>query len=204
MATGESVPDRRRGPYAKSTERRRTIVAAAHAVFAARGYRGGSLQDVADRVGMSQTSLLHYFPTKSDLLLAVLNWRDSITGDGTAPSDPDEAFVDEIIRQAHFNESIPGVIELYTVLCAESVTEDHPGRKYFLERFATLRGVYARSLTSLAEQGKLRSGVDPERAAASLIALWDGIQTQWLLAPDSIDMAAALRDYFDLILAPRP
>jgi AcrR family transcriptional regulator len=204
MTTGESVPDRRRGPYAKSTERRRTIVAAAHAVFAAHGYRGGSLQEVADRVGMSQTSLLHYFPTKSELLLAVLHWRDSITGDGTAPADPEESFVDAILRQAQFNESIPGVIELYTVLCAESVTEDHPGRAYFIERFDRLRGVYARQFSSLLQQGRLRCGVEPERAAASLIALWDGIQTQWLLAPDSIDMAATLRDYFDLILRPAP
>ena len=75
MTTNEASQPTRRGPYAKSTERRNTILAAAHAVFAARGYRAGSLQEVADRVGMSQTSLLHYFPSKSELLLAVLNWR---------------------------------------------------------------------------------------------------------------------------------
>lgn len=200
MTIKEVSPVGRRGPYAKSTERRRTIVAAAHAVFAAHGYRGGSLQDVADRVGMSQTSLLHYFPTKSALLLAVLNWRDSITGDGTAPRDPEESLVDEVIRQARFNERIPGVIELYTVLCAESVTESHPGREYFTERFERLRKSYTRAFTSLSEEGRLRPGVNPERAAASLIALWDGIQTQWLLAPDSIDMAGCLRDYLHHVI----
>ncbi len=192
----------RRGPYAKSADRRRTIVTAAHAVFAARGYRGGSLQEVADRVGMSQTSLLHYFPTKSDLLLAVLNWRDTITGDGAVSPDPEESLVDAVIRQARFNENIPGVIELYTVLCAESVTDDHPGRKFFLDRFARLRFSYAQAFTRLSEEGRLRPGVDPERAAAALIALWDGIQTQWLFAPDTIDMAGSLRDYLRLIVLP--
>lgn len=202
MTTNEAGRPSRRGPYAKSTERRHAILGAAHSVFAARGYRGGSLQDVADRVGMSQTSLLHYFPSKSDLLLAVLNWRDSNTGDGTTPPDPEEALVDAVIRQARFNEEIPGVIELYTVLCAESVTDGHPGREFFTERFERLRRSYTRRFTQLAEEGRLRDGVEPEAAAASLIALWDGIQTQWLLSPDRVDMAGCLRGYLELVILP--
>ncbi|QDG67944.1 TetR/AcrR family transcriptional regulator [Pseudarthrobacter sp. NIBRBAC000502772] len=202
MTTNEASRPSRRGPYAKSAERRNAILGAAHAVFAARGYRGGSLQDVADRVGMSQTSLLHYFPSKSDLLLAVLNWRDSHTGDGTTLPDPEEALVDAVIRQARFNEEIPGVIELYTVLCAESVTDGHPGREFFIERFERLRRSYARRFEQLAEEGRLRPGVEPEAAAASLIALWDGIQTQWLLSPESVDMAGCLRGYLELVILP--
>lgn len=199
MTTPPVARSAKRGPYAKSKQRRESIVTAAHEVFAARGYWGGSLQDVADTVGMSQTSLLHYFPSKSELLLAVLEWRDGITGSGAA-RDPEEALVDAVIRQARFNESIPGVIELYTVLCAESVTENHPGRDYFTERYERLRRSYTRKFSALAEEGRLREGVEPERAAASLIALWDGIQTQWLMAPTSVDMAACLRDYLQLLI----
>jgi hypothetical protein len=44
--------------------------------------------------------------------------------------------------------------------------------------------------------------VEPVVAAASLIALWDGIQTQWLLEPGSVDMAGCLRAYLDLVLLP--
>jgi AcrR family transcriptional regulator len=195
------IPAAKRGPYAKSKQRRESIVAAAQEVFAAHGYRGGSLQDVADNVGMSQTSLLHYFPSKSDLLLAVLALRDSVTGGGEL-RDPEESLADAVIRQARFNETVPGVIELYTVLCAESVTENHPGQDYFTERYERLRRSYLRSFTALAEEGRLRPGVDPERAAVSLIGLWDGIQTQWLMAPESIDMAGCLRDYLELLLLP--
>jgi AcrR family transcriptional regulator len=201
MGTTEAAPAGRRGPYAKSKQRREGIVNAAYEVFAARGYRGGSLQDVADRVGMSQTSLLHYFPTKRELLLAVLERRDSVSGDGK-PRDPEEALADAVIRQARFNETVPGVIELYTVLCAESITDDHPGRGYFTERYERLRRSYLRAFSALAGEGRLRPGVDPERAAASLIALWDGIQTQWLMAPERVDMAGCLRDYLGLLLLP--
>ncbi|MBG6239059.1 AcrR family transcriptional regulator [Mycetocola sp. CAN_C7] len=189
----------RRGPYAKSAERRRSIVAAAHTVFAAQGYRSGSLQDVADLVGMSQTSLLHYFPKKQDLLFAVLNWRDSITGDGTTPPDLDETFIDAVVRQAAYNEEYPGVMELYTVLCAESLTAAHPGRDFFVTRFHNLRRAYVEVFEGMERDGLLRPGVDSSRAAASLVALWDGIQTQWLLEPDAIDTAACLRDYLQLL-----
>ncbi|MGX9901385.1 hypothetical protein ACW0JT_18620 [Arthrobacter sp. SA17] len=40
MTTNEAGQPSRRGPYAKSTDRRHAILAAAHAVFAAHGYRG--------------------------------------------------------------------------------------------------------------------------------------------------------------------
>lgn len=99
---------------------------------------------------------------------------------------------------------MPGVVELYSVLCAESLTDDHPGREYFSRRFATLRGTYGAEFARLAEAGRLRDGVDPERAAASLIALWDGIQIQWLLDRDEIDMAACLREYLALVLREPP
>jgi AcrR family transcriptional regulator len=201
MTTKDVGRAARRGPYAKSEERRRTILDAAHAVFAARGYRGGSLQDVADRVGLSQTSLLHYFPSKSDLLMAVLKRRDEITS-GSFPDDMEEGLVDSVIRTALFNEDIPGVIELYTVLCAESVTEGHPGREYFTERFERLRKSYARRFAELADEGRLRPGIDPDEAAMSLVALWDGLQTQWLLAPDDVDVAKGLRGYFKLLVLP--
>ncbi|WP_022884897.1 TetR/AcrR family transcriptional regulator [Glaciibacter superstes] len=191
----------RRGPYAKSVERRRTIVAAAHGVFAARGFRGGTFQEIADRVGMSQTSLLHYFPTKDDLLVAVLNHRDVIADGGPSQERPPE-FADTLVHQAEYNETVPGVIELYTVLCGESATDDHPARDYFVARFDRLREEYAGELRALGAAGRLRDGVDPDRAAASIIALWDGIQTQWLLARGTTDMAGCLRDYLDLVILP--
>ncbi|RWZ46123.1 TetR/AcrR family transcriptional regulator [Labedella phragmitis] len=201
---------RRRGPYAKSAERRRAIVDAAFDVFASRGYRGGSFREVAERVGMSQTSLLHYFPSKEDLLVAVLARRDDVEPE----PDPDEVrcragegargraarFALSIEAQAEANVGIPGVIELYAVLSGEAVTADHPGREYFVERFENLRRDYVEELTALRELGVLRDGVDPVRAAASIVALWDGIQLQWLFDRDAVDMAAALRDYLSLIL----
>lgn len=202
MTKGVPTVRGRRGPYAKSAERRAAIVEAAFEVFAAHGYQGGSLQRVADVVGMSQTSLLHYFPTKSDLLLAVLARRDEVALDGAEVLPSDGSFVARVLRQARWNESRPGLIGLFTVLSGEAVTEGNPGRAYVGARLTSLRAEYAAEFRQLAEQGRLREGVDPDRAAAALIALWDGIQSQWLLTPDEVDVEQHLRDHFDLLILP--
>lgn len=204
MPTGQT-PTARRGAGAKSAERRRSIVEAAHTVFAERGYHAGSFQEIADRVGMSQTGLLHYFPTKSELLLAVLHRRDELSVDdalASAASPAPDGLVERVVGRARANESLPGVIELYTVLCAESTTQGHPARTYFVGRFGDMRARYAAELRALQAEGRVRPGVDPERAAASLVGLWDGIQLQWLLEPERIDVAACLRDYLELLLEP--
>ncbi len=190
----------RRMPYAKHAGRRAAIVEAAAEVFAARGYHAGSFQQVADRVGMSQSSLFHYFPTKPDLLLAVLARRDTLAAmhpDGIHSS----SFIDEVLTLARNNADVPGVIELYTTLAGEAVTEGHPARDYFTNRFADLRRDMAADLQLLAQRGLLRPGVDPVRAATSLTALWDGLQLQSLLDPD-VDVVACLRDYLEGILLP--
>lgn len=175
-------------------------MAAAADVFAEYGYSAGSYQDIADRIGMSQSSLFHHFPTKRDLLLAVLERRDLLSDtlpDGSiAPGN-----VRGVLVQARRNAGIPGLVELYTVLSGGSVTQGHPARGYFVARFERLRGDFAEDLRALATEGLIRDGVDPDRAAASLIALWDGIQLQGLLDPE-VDVVGCLRDYLESIFVP--
>ena len=48
------------------------------------------------------------------------------------------------------------------------------------------------TLADLEREGALRPGVVPDIAAAQVVAAMDGLQVQWLLDPDGVDMAAAL------------
>lgn len=193
---------RKRGPYAKTAARRRHIIDAAREVFAARGYHGSSLREVSARAEMSLSNLTHHFPTKEDLLVAVLEQRDR-DGIEATTTVPAEDFMAEIIQQAQANESVPDLVELYSVLSAESTTVDHPGREYFVQRFAMLRENYAGKFRRMQQEGRLRADVDPALAASALVALWDGIQLQWLLEPDSVDVAAHLRAFEALVTVPR-
>ena len=80
----------RRGPYAKTAERRQQILDAARQVFASRGYQAGSMREVARVANMGLSTLMHHFNSKEDLLLALLERRDADspgqrTGTGDLP-----------------------------------------------------------------------------------------------------------------------
>jgi AcrR family transcriptional regulator len=180
----------------RSEERRAEIVGAALEVIAERGYRGASLAAVAERVGLTQQGLLHHFPTKDALLVAVLQERDRWD------AVPDTQWrVDLLASLVEYNAMRPAIIQTFSALLGESVTEDHPARAYFTERYTRVRTSMARVLR--AEYGdRLPNGLTPERTAPLLVAVMDGLQYQWLLDPESVDMPGAFRDFLRLLGEP--
>lgn len=52
--------------------RRGEILGAAAGVFAERGYQGGSMRDIAVRVGVTEPALYRHFPGKEDLFLTLM------------------------------------------------------------------------------------------------------------------------------------
>lgn len=190
---------RRAKGRASHADRRRAILEAALEVFAERGYQGATIAIVAERVGLSQQGVLHYFPNKQTLLANVLALRDQSDLDVLLATAQGHAttldFLAELVER---NAERPGIVQSFTVLAAESVTEDHPARDYFVERYAQAR----ERLTALLERdlgGQPPRGVSPGDAAVLLIAVLDGLQQQWLLSPDDIDMPALLRKFLQLI-----
>ncbi|KMS73471.1 TetR family transcriptional regulator [Streptomyces viridochromogenes] len=177
----------------RSEERRAEIVRAALEVIAERGYRGASLAAVAERVGLTQQGLLHYFPTKDALLVAVLQERDQWD------AVPNTRWrIDLLASLVEYNAMRPGIIQTFSALLGESVTEGHPARAYFTGRYTDVRASMAEVLR--AEYGdRLPNGLTPERTAPLLVAVMDGLQYQWLLDPESVDMPGAFRDFLRLL-----
>ncbi|AKZ55515.1 Putative transcriptional regulator [Streptomyces ambofaciens ATCC 23877] len=97
----------------------------------------------------------------------------------------------------------PGVVQTFAALLGESVTDGHPARAYFTERYVRVRASMAEVLR--AEYGdRLPGGLTPERAAPLIVAMLDGLQYQWLLDPASVDMPGAFRDFLTLLGEPVP
>ncbi|MFS0713932.1 TetR family transcriptional regulator [Microbacterium sp. 2P01SA-2] len=197
--TDATAPERRRrrGTYAKTEATRQAILDAALEVFSQSGYRAGSLRDIAMRVGMSEAGLLHHFRNKSALLEAVLEERDDRARALVPIESEDGAEVLRgLVSLAAHNASTPGVVELYTTLSAEATSSDHPAHGYFVRRYEYTRGNIERSFRTLRDEGRLRHGMTPRRAAITVVALMDGLQVQWLLDRDALDMAGELRALF--------
>ncbi|MEU1472241.1 TetR/AcrR family transcriptional regulator [Streptomyces sp. NPDC005761] len=197
--TGEA----RRG-YAKGRAKRVEILDQAMAMFGEAGYRGASLRVIATRCGISHPGLLHHFPTKGSLLLAVLEHRDEVDGQWLSVGGP--TGVDRLRRMvdlAALNAERRGIVELFSVLAAEATSAGHPAHAYFVERYRDSVRTTAVSYTEARDAGALREGIDPDEAAQQLIALMDGLQTQWLLSGCATDMAGVLRAHVQAQLTVR-
>ncbi|OII62223.1 TetR family transcriptional regulator [Streptomyces sp. CC53] len=186
------------GARPRSEERRADILRAAFEVIAERGYRGASLAAVAERAGLTQQGLLHHYPSKEALLVAVLEERDQWDTGGAGPRGREGWRLDLLASLVEYNAMRPGIVQTFSALLGESVTEDHPARDFFTRRYTQVRQDMAAVLR--AEFGdRLPGGLAPERAAPLLTAVLDGLQYQWLLDPESVDMAAAFRDFLVLL-----
>lgn len=176
-------------------QRRAEILDAALEVFAERGYRGASLAAVADKVGLTQQGLLHYFPSKDALLIEVLRRRDEVDSGAYKPSGNGLEMMEKLVTH---NATLPGLVQSFTVLSADSVTDNHPAKEFFTERYRRTRETLAESIRrEFGEEPP--GGLTPEQAAALLVAVMDGLQLQWLLDPDEVDMAAVFHAFAGLL-----
>lgn len=180
-----------RGEYAKTAQRRQQIVDAATAVFAARGYAGGSLRQIAKDLDLSLTSIMHHFTSKEILLEAVLE---------NANRRPLAHF--EEVRSAHglraavtwlaeYNLGHPELLRLLAVLSAEASSPSHPAHAWFIERYDTVRSMFRDAVIDDQQHGRIGPTIDPDDAAAAIVATWDGLQLQWLIDPE-LDMVNRL------------
>ncbi len=183
--------------YATGRARREQIVAEATTLYGQVGYRAATTLALAARCGISRAGLLHHFPTSESLLLAVLQDRDRqetarFRENGSANRDG-ISVLRGMIDLVEYNSRQQGIVELYAVLSTEATATDHPAHDYFVDRYRRIRSGTEWALRRAQEQGYLVEGVDVADAAIELTSLIDGLQLQWLLAPNEVDMAAQLR-----------
>ena len=189
-------------PYARTQRRREEIVKAASQIFATRGYRGSSVVEIADAVGMTHAGVLHHFGSKDQLLIEVLADRDQSDVDQLeghhAPAG--KAFLRHLIKTAQLNSTRPGIVQAYAALSGESITDDHPARPWFESRYEGLRAMLRAALVESLGESEAPTDNEVDAATAAIIAAMDGLQLQWLLSPDAIDMPAAVRLVIESIL----
>jgi len=175
---------------------RERVLRAALRAIATNGYRGSALAAIAADAGLTTAGLLHHFPSKEHLLVAVLAERDRLDGaQFQLAGFQGLAALDRLAELVQHNAMVPGLVQAYTVLMGESVGEDHPAREWFRERYPRRRGNIAAALRAGIESGEIRAEVDCDAVAAEIIAMMDGLQVQWVLNPDQVDMAAVFANF---------
>jgi AcrR family transcriptional regulator len=191
-----------RGNYAKGLARRQEIVDAALELFARKGYDRTSVREIARQTGLSQAGLLHHFGSKEELFLEVLRLRDRRNEEYYDQGERHRVSIDGLTQIVDHNAAQPGLVRLYVAMSAESTGDDSASRHFFTERYELLRNDIAADIRLRQDAGELPGALDPLGIATLLIAAADGLQIQWLLSPDSIDMGARLLDLTRLLAAP--
>jgi AcrR family transcriptional regulator len=192
------APTRRGGNAVRSEAARQRVLEAALRALAVNGYQGSSLASIATAAGMTTAGLLHHFPSKEQLLIAVLVERDR--SDGARyhlRGFQGLAALDRLVELVGYNSQVPGLVRAFTVLMGEAVGEGHPAREWFEQRYPRRRDNIASALRAGIDSGEIRADIDCDALAAEIIAMMDGLQVQWLLNPDQIDLAAVFAHYID-------
>lgn len=200
--SGDTTRAATRGPYAGTARRKAEIVEAAGRTFAQTGYHGGSLRQIARELDLSFTSVKHHFPTKEQLLIAVLEDADAREG-GTLQHEYEQlGVIAGVTSLARRNMRKPEALRLLAVLAAEASSPAHPAHAWFSERYRRVRQGFAASVQFDIDAGRLPPEVDPDDAARHIVAVWDGLQLQWLVDPD-FDMSTALEHALRRVLEAR-
>lgn len=191
----------RRTQADRTQKSKEQVIREAARLFAQYGYRGAKLADIASAAGLTEPGLLHHFPSKEHVLMGVLAERDRADRERFDPSLRGEggdalAALQELVKH---NETVPGLVQLFTVLVAESITPEHPAHPFFVQRYQDLRKRLVEALQTSQAQGEVRSDVRAEDLAVMVIALMDGLQLQWLLDPGQVQMAQAFDTFVRLV-----
>jgi AcrR family transcriptional regulator len=152
---------------------REDVARTAMEFFAARGYRGVSLDMIATELAVTRQALLYYFPTKIKLLLAVLELRDEQdTALFTRLAKEKQWTLDQAIAAIMRHQiQHPELARLYTVLAAEAIEPEHPAHDWFVNRYRRMR-------TQIAHTGDAA-----DARATVVLALLDGLLLQSFLEP---------------------
>lgn len=186
-----------RQPATKGERTRARILASATDLFARSGTAAVSLREIAQHAGLTHAGLLRHFPGgKDQLVLDVLGFRDETDAtDLLDESQPALDHVHQLVEIADRNARTPGLVALYAKVSNEATSPEHPAHHYFERRYALLRGYFERLFDEALPADR---AVTARAAAEQVLALLDGLQTQWLLAPDEIDMGARVHDLLRL------
>ncbi len=189
-------------------DRTEEILTEATKLFGKYGFRGTTLALVAEAVGLTEAGVLHYFPSKVHLLQGVLQYRDQkYIQRYSQRIEAEKTNVSEFFQQLEDfyadyveNENTLGLNQLFIVLVGESIRIDNPSHDFFVDRYRRSREVYTKQfLTQI--QSKFRSDVDFDNLASLIIAVMDGLQIQWRLDPENVDLAATFNLFSTMVVS---
>ncbi|MGA8245273.1 MAG: TetR family transcriptional regulator [Nocardioides sp.] len=183
---------------ARGEARRRRIIEVATRLLARSGSRGTSLQEIATASGVTQTGLLHHFPTKEHLLNAVLDNRDEFENSliWRYGDDPGIRVFDVVADVVSEWASRPELVGLMAILVAENVGDEAMLHDRLRANYRRTVNQLARTLQGAVDRREIVGPIDPDTKAVEVLAFLSGLELAWLVDP-TIHAEAVARVWAD-------
>jgi AcrR family transcriptional regulator len=183
----------------RGEQTRRRILDVAWRLFAERGYRGTSFNEIAKASNLTMAGLIHHFPSKLDLFSTVLRLREvdeEIRFYGMFGPEPLLFEVlDAFVAMARINARRYTYVQLTHLVAVESAPGDHPATEFTHEHFRRTHVLLRESVRRSIDVGEIASGADPSRIALEVVAMIEGLENQWLHDPEAIDLAGTFTSW---------
>ncbi len=181
-SVSKNIPSRASGKVVdirRQPDTRERVLQVAQALFAERGYRGTSLRDIAKRIGIKAPSLLHHFPSKQQLYLAVLDKMFESLEDAANAIAWGRGSRQERMRRAVGDalDFIAGHPDFVRIMWKEMADESGVGRQVLKRRLPPLFSTAVNFIFRGQRDGEFRSEVDPLHFMWSLNSITIGYFT---------------------------
>jgi AcrR family transcriptional regulator len=180
-----SAPQQESSQEVKPDRRLELILAAFHAI-AEKGFEGLRVRSVATQVGINGATLHHYFPTKEDLIRAVVEYtldrlRSVMEGPALAGT-PAEKLHAHLTRLYRLMREEPAI---FVVLTEISLRAQHqPTMHFLLQQQAAWQELLAGILQEGIEEQTWPRDLDPGAVASTIITLMEGASLWAVSAPE--------------------
>jgi len=154
-------------------ERRRQIIAEAIRCFAAKGFRGTTIRELAGAVGLTEAALYRYFPSKEALYQAIIDEKIAAPSplaevDEAAQAGDDRAVFTGLAR--NFLESIESDPSFLRILLYTGLEDHELAAPFFDQRIRRLREFVAGYIERRSREGAFRA-VDPKICARAFLGM---------------------------------
>lgn len=179
--------------------RRRSILEIANTLFHEQGFANTKVEQIAAGAGLSPATVFNYFPSKGDMLLALVAATDEryLGRLKKRAQDPElpaaEGLTDALVTMTRESLKVLDREAWRQVLASTIHSADQPFARHFAELNERLLATLTELVRTYQTRGEIDAGCDASEVAGLLFDI-DLAHSQRLIASDDMTLAAYKRD----------
>jgi AcrR family transcriptional regulator len=181
---------------------RQALIDAAIELWAQTGWQVTGIAAVAERVGVTDSALLHHFDTKENFLLHVLAELDRRELARVETWSPGLG-LDTIRRlpdMARAGAENPGLWKLHNMLQAQNLEPGSRAYEYYVRRQHYNHNAFADAVRTGQEHGEIRPDANPELVAGQIVSFLLGMGLHAVHGPQELDGVAMTEDFTERLV----